>query len=315
MQSRTQNSTSRTAARGLTLVELLVVIAVIAVLIAILLPAVQAAREAARNASCKNNLRQIGTAIHLYNDAARRLPPARMSDTGHNGTFLIVLPFLEEQAAAQKFNDNVTYHGNAANLEVANTRLAVYLCPSMQLPREVPDPNPTCGEMGAPGSYAISTSSEVSFVSSLLGIPAHNGAIIHPQCGMTSIAKISGADGASKTLLVGEMDYGLTNYFGESPWMTCKPPNTPKWGLNRWAVGYYGVTWGSTAAGLNGDTLKTPMYGIFTAEFDAFRSDHPGGVNFSMVDGSVRFISDDIEHGTLKALSTRAGGETITTEY
>ncbi len=294
---------------GFTLVELLVVIAIIGTLAGLLLPAIQSAREASRASSCRNNLKQIAVAMHLYHDATRRLPPARMHDAGFNGSFLIILPYLEERTAAELFNDKVSYNSTlpdaAFNREIANTRLPIYLCPSMYLPRQVPDSDTSCSETGAPGSYAVSTGSELSFIFSF--IPPHNGAIIHPKFGITSMAKVGGADGTSKTLMVGEMDYGLTNYY----WSGCKTGQTPKWGETRWAVGYPGVTWASAAAPLNGDTLNTLQHGIFHTEFEAFRSDHPGGVNFAFVDGSVRFVSEQIQHHVLKALATRDGAETI----
>jgi prepilin-type N-terminal cleavage/methylation domain-containing protein/prepilin-type processing-associated H-X9-DG protein len=290
---------------GFTLIELLVVIAIVGALLALLLPAVQAAREAARSASCKNNLKQISMAMHLYHDSVKRLPPARMNDNGFDGTFLIILPYLEEQSLAVRFDDNVAYQGTAANLSVANTSMPIYLCPSMTLPREVPDPDPACGENGAPGSYAVSTGSGISFVFSF--VPPHNGAIIHPKFGATTLSKIANADGTSKTLMIGELNFGLKNYY----WSTGKPPNTVKGGETRWAVGYPGVTWGSAAGRLNSDTLQTLEYGFFYAEYEAFRSDHPGGVNFAFADGSVRFIADDINQATLQALATRAGGEVV----
>src|SRR5262249_7138738 len=88
---------------GFSLVELLVVIAIIGILVALLLPAVQSARESARNTQCKNNLKQIGLAMQMHNCARGRLPPARYSDVGYNGAFLLILPYLEEQAAAARF--------------------------------------------------------------------------------------------------------------------------------------------------------------------------------------------------------------------
>lgn len=294
----------RLASAGFSLVELLVVIAITSVLLAILLPAVQAAREASRGASCRNNLKQIATAMQLYHDAFHRLPPARINDNGFNGSFLIILPFLEEQSASDLFDHNVHYAA-AGNRQVANAPMSVYLCPSMALPREVPDPSPTCNEVGAPGSYAVSTGSEICFIFGF--IPPHNGAIIHPKFGATSIAKIGAADGTSTTFLVGEMNYGLSNYF----WSGCKPPNTLKGGETRWAVGYPGVTWASAAGPLNSTAQATLRYGFFYEEYEAFRSDHPGGVNFAFVDGSVRFIGDDIHPAVYKALATRDGAETI----
>jgi len=303
------------ARAAFSLVELLVVIAIVGALIAILLPAVQAAREAARNASCKNNLRQMSTAIHLYDDSFKRLPPARVSDTGtqvnnFNGTFLIVLPYLEEQNAAAIFDDSVAYKGSVSNKMVANLTMSVYVCPSMELPRDVPEVDPQCGETGAVGSYAVSTGSELSFIFNF--IPPHNGAIIGPGFGMTSMAKIGTADGTSQTLMIGEMDYGLRDYF----WTTCKTPDTVRGGATRWAIGYPGITWGSAAAQLNSQTQQPMVNGYLPAGYESFRSDHPGGVNFALVDGSVRFIADSIAQPVLRAMATRAGGELIEkTEY
>lgn len=295
--------------RGFTLVELLVVIAIVGVLIALLLPAIQAAREAARSASCKNNLKQISTAIHLYHDAFKRLPPARMDDSGDhvnnfNGTFVMILPFLEEQSSAARFDNGKAYQA-IGNRSVANTLMPVYLCPTMNLPREVPDPDPNCGEYGAPGSYAVSTSSEICFLFGF--IPPHNGAIIHSKYGMTTIGKISVADGTSKTFMIGEMDFGLTDYY----WGSCKSANTVRGGVTRWAVGYPGITWGSTAGVINSDNTQVLQYGVFAEGYEAFRSDHGGGVNFAFVDGSVKFIANEIDRAIYKGMATRAGNETI----
>ena len=132
--------------------------------------------------------------------------------------------------------------------------MSIYLCPEMNLPRAVPDLDPSCGEVGAPGSYAVSTGSTISFAPNhpIFDMPPHNGAIIHPKYGATQIAKISAADGSSTTFLAGEMNYGLANLF----WSGCKPGGTVKWGETRWAVAYPGVTWASAAGPLNSSRLR-----------------------------------------------------------
>jgi len=295
-----------------TLIELLVVIAIVGILVAILLPAVQAAREAARASSCRNNLKQVATAMHLYHDSMKRLPPARI-DGGSVGAgasaFLAILPYVEEQASADLFDSTKSFKGTSSNIDVSNTRIPVYLCPTMNLPREVPDPDPACNEVGAPGSYAVSTGSTNSFAPNhpIFNLPHHNGAIIHPKYGATTIAKISNADGTSKTLLAGEMNYSLLDLY----WSPCKPANTIKGGETRWAVAYPMITWGSTAAPLNSVTQVTLEAGIFPNGHESFRSDHGGGVNFAFVDGSVRFIADEIDLGVYSAMATRAGGEPL----
>lgn len=310
--SKSSSTAAVSPRAAFTLVELLVVIAIIGVLVALLLPAVQAAREAARSASCRNNLKQVATAMHLYHDSNRRLPSARIEGGtvgAGSSTFFALLPFIEEGASYAMFDHTQGYKSTPGNLHVSNTQIAVYMCPNMNLPRQVPDPDPACGETGAPGSYVISTGSTNSFApnhSALFGSATHNGAIIHPKYGATTIPKISGADGTANTFLIGETNYGLTNLSWTPP---CK--TTSRGGQTRWAVAYPGVVWASTAAPLNSPLQEPLEFGVFPSGAESFRSDHSGGAHFAFVDGSVRFITDDVNLMLYKAMATRDGGETI----
>jgi prepilin-type N-terminal cleavage/methylation domain-containing protein/prepilin-type processing-associated H-X9-DG protein len=119
--------------RGFTLIELLVVIAIIALLIAILLPAVQAAREAARRTQCRNNLKQIGLALHNYLDACRVFPPSMclnnqtLASGGLWGIFVRLLPYVEQENA---FNAANTHNNNyLSGNPVLPDQMPLYICP------------------------------------------------------------------------------------------------------------------------------------------------------------------------------------------
>src|SRR5262245_46847140 len=140
--------------RGFTIVELLVVIAIVGVLIALLLPAVQAARESARRVQCRNHLKQIGLAVLNFETTHRTLPPPHVlpeggglvagptfySDLG--SAFVLLLPYLEDAARYDTYN-LAKPPTDSANLYIAGVALPGYTCPSMSLPRTVPD---ACGE-------------------------------------------------------------------------------------------------------------------------------------------------------------------------
>ncbi|MGE3316336.1 MAG: DUF1559 domain-containing protein, partial [Planctomycetaceae bacterium] len=119
--------------RAFTLIELLVVMAIIGVLIALLLPAVQNAREAARRTQCKNNLKQIGLALHNYLDAMKVFPPSFCVDgpTGTGGgewsIQARILPYAEQANLYETIDFSIPY---AAGSPVAVQRVAMYLCPS-----------------------------------------------------------------------------------------------------------------------------------------------------------------------------------------
>ncbi len=275
--------------RGFTLVELLVVIAIIGILIGLLLPAVQSARSAARRAQCSNNLRQIGLAMHLHQDAQKVLPPAIMQRGERSSGFIAILPYLEQGNTYNQFDLDKSPL-DEKNVGILKQAIPVYRCPEMTLPRPVPDPS--CDEIGAPSSYALSTGS----LATRYG--PHNGAIIGfgPEYMTISTDKI--ADGSSNTILVGELDYGIEN------WPDRCVEGVTKGGTTQWAFAYPGITWASTLGMFNSNRLVN----LFE-EWETFRSDHPDGAFFLMGDGSVRFVRDGTTKAVLDALATREGGE------
>jgi len=276
--------------RGFTLVELMVVLAIVGVLVALLLPAIQAAREAARRSQCANNLSQIALGIHHHHDAKQALPNATHYGTTFYSAFTALLPFVEQAELFERYEQDLQYR-SPQNRQIIEQVISLYLCPTMNLPRSVPDSQISCDEYGAPGSYAVSTGTENPWTG------PHNGAFIFARSGVTRFKSIT--DGLSQTLLVGELDYGLANY----NWGACKNRDR-RWGATRWGAGYPGVSLATTSGQFNSDRLITGF-----AEFVTFRSDHPGGAQFALADGSVKFLVDTIDEDTLDKLSTRVSNE------
>jgi prepilin-type N-terminal cleavage/methylation domain-containing protein/prepilin-type processing-associated H-X9-DG protein len=297
------NRHERVARTGFTLIELLVVIAIIGILVALLLPAIQAAREAARRCGCTNNLRQIGLATLNYHDQLKHLPPPKINaswTTHHAGTLMLLLPYVEESSLYARI-DLTKEAWDPVNQPFTKGSLPLYLCPSMSLPRAVPHPNGACKEKFGPGSYLIS--SRTHKLSKTL-----NGAFANPAPdGQYDLSLRQITDGSSKTLLVGEINYGLQSMV----WNDCPDDlGQPKWGDQTWASGYWGEAFGHMCA------ERPELYNnndIFDPNFSlrVFRSDHSGGVYFVYLDGSVRFLPDSSDLHVRNALVTRAGAETF----
>jgi prepilin-type N-terminal cleavage/methylation domain-containing protein len=294
-------SNAGTQCRGFTLVELLVVIAIIGILVAILLPAIQAARESARRMTCQNNLKQIGLATLSYNDANRHLPPPKAGSTTFNelgGMFVLLLPYLEEGNRFAQF-DVEKPAADPINLPVTGEAVAIFTCPTMAMPRTVPDT--ACNEALAAGSYLISSRTDYKKFGAL------DGAFDNPSPdGKYTLGLRNITDGTSKTLLVGEINYGLL----DMTWTDCADrAGSPKWGDQMWAQGYWALSWGHMSGEYpdlyNNSQKFNPPYSA-----RVFRSDHPGGVQFVILDGSVHFLTDASSPTVRSALVTRAGGET-----
>mgnify|MGYP003630338571 CR=1 FL=1 len=284
--------------RAFTLIELLVVIAIIAILIALLLPAVQQAREAARRSSCKNNMKQIGLAMHNYHDVHTSLPMG--VNVLQYSPFVAILPYLEQTNLQNLYDFDIGY-STPTNLIAINQTIPVFLCPTMVIPRAVP--LVSCNEPGAPTSYGASMGLHEGSDDGSAGnpdgmFPGRNYETTPP----TRFRDVT--DGLTNTIMCGEFNYRLEDYTWSS--YTCggdpSTHGTPRWGGHRWGGGYPGVAMGDTSGDFNVN---------LTANRLTWRSDHVGGAHFLLGDGSVRFVSENIDAGTLDSLATKAGGEVI----
>jgi len=291
----------RAVARGFTLIELLVVIAIIAVLIALLLPAVQSAREAARRISCTNNLKQLGLATHNYMDVNITMPMGGYLTTPTGGVFagaawergcLVGLTqFLEQGNIWNAFN-NVHRYTDSENITVLAAKMTVLNCPSdpeigsqnlfsyawfvgRTSYRGITGPwcNPPKPSQFASGMAAIQAQWS-TYMANALGVIYINST--------TSIGSIT--DGTSNTLL-----------FGEGVWGKLAPQDKIDW--HWWMAGSYGDTMQNCmyapnpSLTLEGFAQLSNGAGIYLI---SATSNHPGGCNFALCDGSVRFIKDTI---------------------
>ena len=279
---------------GFTLVELLVVIAIIGILIGMLFPAVQSVREAARRAACSNNLRQAGLATLNYESSFSVLPPPSLGQSSFDvlgSTFVVILPFVEEGNRFDQLNLDLPIN-EPPNDQFTGTTLDIYLCPSMQRTT-----------LANEGSYLISFSSK--YLGPGSGNAKPDGAFKRPKDGAANydLKLRDFFDGTSNTFLYGEIDNSVV-------WLdhTGSPSNNSDQFRYSWPVGYWFNSQGHVAGTFN---LQVPTEEQDFKQHRTFRSDHPGGVNFCMVDGSVHFVPETTDPEILVGLTTRQGGELV----
>jgi len=284
---------TKTSRAGFTLVELLVVIAIIGILIALLLPAVQQAREAARRMQCSNNLKQIGLGLHNYHDTYGVFPSGSLP-TFVSG-FTAILPYMEQGNTYDIYDFTLSY-SDPYNQDVVSQVIDIYLCPSMTLPRSVPDA--PCDETGGPSSYLLceGTSSYMNPHDGMFGLT-------WPAYGYDNkpMAFRDLTDGTSNTFAAGETTYDMEDYTWSSHSCSAKAGEI-KWGTARWCVGYPSISLGTTEKEFDVHTA---------ANNGGFQSMHPGGGMFLYGDGSIHFKASTIDRDTYNYLAARADGEVI----
>lgn len=310
--------------RGFTLIELLVVIAIIAILIALLLPAVQQAREAARRTQCKNNLKQLALALHNYHDSAGMLPGA--SYCGGTGTSTIAhchtwiemtLPYFEQSALYNKIDFNVANHQGVNPALLNGWIFNALMCPS--------DPDSGLYPNSREASYTPGTGDSLgaSYVPS--AGPLHmNICPVAAQTPNTNCLSTGGArqgvdapgmfnggyksyrlrdctDGTSNTFLVGEtlpLYSSFHMYFASHMHIgTVNPPPN-----------YHKVYSPCNTTVNTKAQLRTTRIDTCYAHMGGFMSQHVGGVQMALADGSVRFISENINYNTWTSLGSKDDG-------
>jgi len=316
--------------RGFTLVELLVVIAIIGILVGLLLPAVQAAREAARGTQCRNNLKQLGLAAHNYHDTLGTFPPgARLPvpvdgvPTGGTNLWVELLPYIEQRNLYEKWDyvdnrNNVAGKRNATQAQVIH----ILLCPSDPLPAPVVETTaaawlPPAWSRGFYGmsSYGGSAGTRSVPPGSPPDFPglSRDGLFWIDSC----VRLTEVIDGSSNTFLFGE------RYHRDPEFDRLQPVVLPgiahltehgKWGFVAGPGGVMANITLHTAAPINYRILSAGDALTLTNRLAAFGSGHPGGANFAFADGHVRFMSASIPLEMLKALSTRAHGEAVSSD-
>ncbi len=291
--------------RGFTLVELLVVIAIIGILIALLLPAVQAAREAARRAQCSNNLKQLGLALLNYEDTYKTLPPAAIS-SNELSWHVLILPFIEQLPLHQRFSfAQGGYNAQGRTAVGYPARFNAYLCPSNgrdlyttasaeSYNDQLSQTMHYLGILGPKGvnTFANNTNYKCNDTDKTYSI-CDQGTSAYPKA--IHLAEVT--DGTSNTFLLGERSQKITY-------------------ARTWIRGY----WDGGSAGYLIFASKNVVYPINStlgseSSNDApFGSLHPGGCQFGMTDGSVRFFSATMEMPVYYALASRDGGEPVGTK-
>jgi prepilin-type N-terminal cleavage/methylation domain-containing protein len=304
---------------GFTLIELLVSIAVIALLIALLLPAVQAAREAARKTQCRNQMKQIGLALHNYHDVYNRLPPSSClhrtnSQLGNHGALTQILPFLDEGNRYAAIDYSISISSNV----LLEQDIPLYQCPSR------PSHNEAAGGAHS-SSYALNRGEW--FVWNPNDRTFGSG-VFNPN---TALPFAAITDGTSQTIALAEVRPRMPLKRGNGSPSNAGAPRPADdsmfstWSIEdrrtheNWATGEIMHSGFTTTFPPNSgylDYISTWTQGPLPTSSISYaaitsRSWHAGIVFALLVDGSVHTINENIDSNVWRSLGTRSGGEIV----
>ncbi|MBI1312667.1 DUF1559 domain-containing protein [bacterium] len=311
---------------GFTLIELLVVIAIIAILVALLLPAVQSAREAARRTQCKNNLKQIGLALHNYHGTYNCLAPGYVDlrgsrvpvadNDGHWAWTAMILPFMDLAPVADKLliGPRTATQSLQVNKQEMTQGYPTFRCPS--------DVGPDAHSAGTDPGYAIENTSNTNTGLSLTNYVGSNNTTsvrqkkaTNPTNGTTGAVGIfyrdssvkfrDITDGTSNTILVGERAWKIGGVrMSAATLFATRDANaggpSAQDASVAWNQGLMTIV-ASVRHGIN-PVLTSPNQ----AQSQNYSSLHAGGVHFSMADGQVRFVSENIDSRLVSPWTTNS---------
>ena len=294
---------------GFTLVELLGVIAIIGILIALLLPAVQAAREAARRSQCCNNLVQIGLALHNYESAYEVFPPGTIEPKGpirsvpqgyHMNWIVQILPFIEEQNTFRAIDFSKGVY-DAKNVPVRDLQKSNFRCPS--------DSGWSGGDTVGHSNYAGCHHD----VEAPIDVNNHGVFFLNSRVRPRDVS-----DGLSHTIFVGDKVGELSDIVddpaaagGDLGWISGTRATLRNTGLdpNLNLRGAMGTGMSDKAPAAPAPPPAKPADPALVV--GGFSSSHPGGANFLLGDGSVRFFSQTIQRTVYEQYGHRADGKLI----
>jgi prepilin-type N-terminal cleavage/methylation domain-containing protein/prepilin-type processing-associated H-X9-DG protein len=290
------------ARRAFTLIELLVVIAIIAILIALLVPAVQKVRESAARTQCTNNMKQIGLALHGFHDRKKRLPTSEHHNNGTNPVRWNWMPKMladVEQTAVFNQLDFTIHSWQGNNYALLRERFKMFLCPADHLADVQREEENFAGP-----TWILSQTDYASVAGDYQNA---SGVGLKPDYGNQSYTNPVSRGMMARwgwSARFADVTDGLSNTFmvGECIGAMCITQN------------FASQSWGTTAHPINfmNDSLMQNLPTQANPRWDesiGFRSFHPGGCNFLLGDGSVRFVRDTVDGATYRAFASRAGDE------